>query len=103
MRVVFCTTPKEKAEEIADKILESKLVACINIIDKVKSKYWWEGKIQTDEESLLVIKTKAELIEQLIPKIKEIHPYEVPEIISFEIKEGSEDYLAWINQVTIKI
>ena len=101
MRVVFCTTPTEKAEEIADKILESKLVACVNIIDTVKSKYWWEGKIQTDEESLLIIKTKVELIEKLIIKIKEVHPYEVPEIISFEIKEGSTEYLDWIKKVTL--
>lgn len=102
MRVVFCTTPKILAEEISDKILEARLAACVNIIDTVKSKYWWQGKLQTDEESLLIIKTTKDLIEPLTKKIKEIHPYDVPEVISFKIKDGNEDYLKWIYNSTKK-
>ena len=98
MRVVFCTTPKDRAEDIANQLLEAKLVACVNIIDTIKSKYWWEGKIQTDEESLLIIKSEEKLINELIGKIKEIHPYEVPEVISFKIEEGNQDYLDWIRK-----
>lgn len=101
MRVVLCTAPEEQAEKIAEAILEAKLAACINLTGKVKSKYWWEGKIQTDEEILLIIKTRQELMEPLIKKIKEVHPYQVPEIISLEIKEGSSDYLNWILASTI--
>lgn len=102
MRIVFCTTPKEIAENIAEQILNDKLAACVNIIDTVKSKYWWEDKIQTDEESLLIIKTTKELIEPLTEKIKSIHPYDVPEVISIKIKEGNEDYLNWIYNSTIR-
>lgn len=99
MRVVFSTCPTDKADYISDELLNSELVACINIIPLVKSKYWWEGKIQTDEESLLIMKTSDELMDKLIIKIKEIHTYEVPEIISFEIKEGNENYLDWMKEV----
>lgn len=99
MRVVFSTCPTDKADYISDELLNSELVACINIIPLVKSKYWWEGKIQTDDESLLIIKTSEKLIDKLIIKIKEIHSYEVPEIISFEIKEGNENYLDWMKEV----
>lgn len=102
MRVVFCTCPNDKADSIAEDLLNSKLVACVNIIPLVKSKYWWEGKIETDSESLLIIKTTEELISNLINKIKEIHPYKVPEIITIEIKEGNQDYLNWISEVTKK-
>jgi periplasmic divalent cation tolerance protein len=100
MRVVLCTAPKEKADEIAGKLLEEKLVACVNLIEGIKSKYWWDGKIQTDEETLLIIKTKKELIDPLTTRIKELHPYDVPEIIALKIKGGSTEYLNWINSVT---
>lgn len=101
MRVIFCTTPVGKAEEYSEILLNEKLVACVNIVPKIKSKYYWEGKICTDEEELMIIKTKSELIDKIIEKIKEIHQYEVPEIISFEIKEGSYEYLNWITNVTL--
>jgi periplasmic divalent cation tolerance protein len=101
MRVVFCTAPKNKAEEMADKLLEEKLVACVNLVEGIKSKYWWDGKIQTDEETLMIIKTKKELIDPLTSRIKELHPYDVPEIIAMKIKGGSTEYLNWIKQVTL--
>jgi len=101
MRVVLCTAPEEQAERIAESLLEAKLAACVNLTGKIKSKYWWEGKIQTDEEVLLIIKTRQELVEKLTAKIKEVHPYQVPEIISLEIKEGNSDYLDWILASTI--
>jgi periplasmic divalent cation tolerance protein len=102
MRVVFSTCPTDKADYISEELLKFKLVACINIVPLVKSKYWWEGEIQTDNESLLIIKTLDNVIDKLISKLKEIHPYQVPEIISFEIKEGNKNYLDWMKEV-IKI
>ncbi len=100
MIVVFCTSPKNKTEEIAAKLLEEKLVACVNIIDGIKSMYWWEDKVQKDEESLMIIKARKELIEPLTSKIKELHPYDLPEIIALDIIGGSSEYLNWIKQVT---
>lgn len=100
MRMVLCTCPQESADDIADAVLGDRLAACVNIISQVRSKYWWEGKINTDNESLLIMKTRDDLVADLIAKIKEVHPYEVPEVIAFDIKEGNADYLKWIAEET---
>jgi periplasmic divalent cation tolerance protein len=100
MRMVLCTCPQESADDIADAVLEDRLAACVNILPQVRSKYWWEGKINTDNESLLIMKTRDDLVADLIAKIKEMHPYEVPEVIAFDIKEGNADYLKWIAEET---
>lgn len=94
---LIITTCKEKDEKkIVDELLSSNLVACINSF-KVKSKYIWKGKIEEDEEKLLFIKTTK--YEEVEKKIRELHSYEVPEIICIEIKKGNEDYLKWIEEV----
>lgn len=100
MRIVFCTCPKDISDTIAEAILREKLVACVNIIEEVKSKYWWNGEINTDIESLLIMKTRDDLVDSVIRKVKEVHTYQVPEIISVEIKEGNADYLEWIKKET---
>lgn len=97
--IVFCTVPgKEKTYEISKKIIENKLAACVNFL-KVNSIFEWKGKIEEEEEYLLIIKTKDEKFEELENFIKKIHPYEVPEIIYFKIEKGNENYLKWINEV----
>ena len=80
--------------------LADRLAACANIIPGVRSRYWWQGKLETGNESLLIMKTRDDLVANLVAKIKEIHTYEVPEIITFEIKEGNADYLKWIDEET---
>jgi periplasmic divalent cation tolerance protein len=100
MRVILCTCPPGSADEIADAILKDRLAACVNILSGVKSKYWWDDKISTDSESLLIIKTRDDLLDDLISRIKQVHSYDVPEIIALEIKEGNTDYLNWIAEET---
>ena len=95
--VVLITTPVEKGEEIANFIIENKLGACVNIVREVSSIYWWKGNVERDKESLLVVKTSVSKFEELIGKVKEIHPYTVPEIIALPIVGGNPDYLAWID------
>lgn len=95
--IVLITTPKEKAKDIARFIVEEKLGACVNVVSKVESIYWWQGQIETSEESLLIVKTLKEKIVFLIEKVKTIHPYTVPEIISVDIESGIESYLKWIE------
>jgi periplasmic divalent cation tolerance protein len=95
--IVLITTPKEKAKDIARFIVEEKLGACVNIVSKVESIYWWKGQIETSEESLLIVKTLKEKIVLLIEKVKAIHPYTIPEIISVDIETGIESYLKWIE------
>lgn len=100
--LVFCTVDSKKAAQgIAKTLVESKLAACVNIIDGVSSVYSWKGEIVEDNEILLIVKSKASLFEKLQNKIKEIHPYEVPEIISTKVDEGYIPYLNWIDENTL--
>jgi len=95
---VFTTTDKrEEAERIAKAIVERRLAGCVQILGPIRSTYWWKGKLETAEEWLLFIKSSEDLYERLERAIKELHPYEVPEIIAMPIVAGSEDYLGWLR------
>lgn len=98
-RIFFVTVPNEKeASVISRKLLEEKIVACVNRITQVQSMYWWEGKIEESAECLLIMKTAEACSVRLIERVKELHSYDVPEIISFEISAGNPDYLSWIDE-----
>ena len=98
LRVVLCNAPPDRAEAIARAVLEARLAACVNVIPGVVSLYWWEGAIQRDAESTLLIKTRADLVGELTAAIKAAHPYSVPEVVSLPIEssEGNGDYLRWV-------
>ncbi len=98
--VVVLTTAatREEAERIARALLEEKLVACVNIVDAVKSLYWWRGTIETSNEVLLVAKTRADKLPGVEKTIKSLHSYEVPEIIALPVVSGSDEYLEWLDQ-----
>ncbi len=100
-RVVFITTPADKAEELARSLVESRLAGCVNIVDKVKSIYWWEGMIKDDSESLLIVKTSTKKVEELIKEVKQGHGYDIPEVISMAVAEGNPDYLDWLDKETV--
>lgn len=96
--VVLVTAASEKeAAEITNVLLQMKKAACINVIPGVKSRFWWNGKIDNADEALLIIKTKTSVLPELIDLIKEVHSYTVPEIIALPIIAGNGDYLEWIN------
>jgi len=100
--IIFTTTETEKeAEKIANALLEDRIAACVNIIPKIRSRYWWQGKIEKSEETLLLIKTKENLVSRVEERIKSLHSYECPEVVAIEISEGSADYLDWIEQTLI--
>ena len=97
---VFTTTGSRKdAEKIAEELVENKLAACVQIFP-VSSIYRWKGRIDRSREYLCIIKSKRGLYKKIEETIKEIHPYEVPEIISFPISSGSKDYLEWLAEET---
>lgn len=96
--VVFITVPVEKAKDIAEYMIKEKLGACVNVISEVSSIYWWKGNIERDKESFLVVKTSGNKIQDLIDKVKSVHPYTVPEIIAIPVEVGNEDYLKWIDE-----
>jgi len=97
---VYITAPtKKEAKRIANVLVSEKLAACCNIF-KMDSVYWWKGKIEKTGEYGIFAKTKKSLVEKIIKRVKEIHSYSVPCIISFNIEKGSKDFLNWIEKST---
>ena len=97
--IVVLVTAKDKkeAEKISRGLLRAKLIACANIVKDVQSLFWWQGKIDSSKEVLLVLKTKKVLFKKVAVKVKSLHSYQTPEIIALPIVNGSEDYLDWIS------
>lgn len=97
LAVVLCTVPdKETGRRLAWLLVEEKLAACVNIVERVTSIYSWQGSIQEDEELLLIIKTRWDHFEKLRDQIAEAHPYEVPEIVAIPVVGVHEPYGAWL-------
>ena len=96
--IVFITTgSEEEAHRIAESLVKGKKAACVNIVPRVDSLFWWEGKLDSARESLLLVKTKASLFPEVVELVKRTHSYEVPEIIALPIVAGSEDYVKWLD------
>ncbi len=99
--VVFVTCgSEEEALKIANALVDAHLAACVNLIAPIRSIYRWEGKIWDEKEWLLIIKTQKQRFEALEKRVRSLHSYSVPEIISLPITEGSSAYLNWIRENT---
>ena len=99
--VVFITAGSaDEAYKIAEKLLAMRLAACINVVPNIFSYYRWQGQLDNTKETLLIVKSQAALINDIIKSVKEIHSYEVPEIIALPIVGGNEDYLKWLTDET---
>ena len=97
--VLFITTATvEEAQQISKALLNQRKVACINIVPKVSSHFWWQGELDSAKESLMVAKTKASQLNEIVRLVKELHSYEIPEIIALPIVGGNQDYLEWIDK-----
>jgi Uncharacterized protein involved in tolerance to divalent cations len=98
MLIVLTTTPDaSQAETLAQKIIESKLAACVQVLPAMKSFYFWEGAVQVEPEHLLLIKTLPEKYDLLENFIRENHSYSVPEIVALPAEKVSESYLSWMK------
>ncbi|KAL4498507.1 hypothetical protein ABPG72_019625 [Tetrahymena utriculariae] len=106
LSMYYCTTESmENAKQISQSLVEKKLAACVNILGQgessvITSVYFWDSKVNTDPEYLLIIKSRTELLQEIVDEIKKIHTYKVPEIIGTPIFGGSKAYLDWVFENT---
>ncbi|MCB1044688.1 MAG: divalent-cation tolerance protein CutA [Acidobacteria bacterium] len=101
--VIWCyvTCPnRDVAKNIATTALQQRLIACANLFAQAESMYWWDGVIQTDEECVLICKTRKAQYAKLQEAIKEMHPYDCPCILALPVTEGNPGFLDWIQRET---
>ncbi len=98
--IVLCTAPADEAPQLADRMLEAHLAACVNLLGPVQSRYRWQGKVEQAEETLLVIKTHADRLDELQARVSEWHSYDVPEFLVVHADSGLDAYLEWVAQST---
>lgn len=96
--LLFVTIPTALADDFSQDLIRNKLAACVNIIDDARSVYFWQGRLEQDNESLLLIKLKTDSMAATISLIENKHPYDVPEIIALPIIGGSKAYLDWVKE-----
>lgn len=96
--VLVTAEDRAEAKRIGELLVKEKLAACVNVIPKVSSTYWWKGKIESSNEALLLIKTSSEKLGSLIDRVKELHSYETPEVLALPIEKGAPDYLKWLEE-----
>lgn len=95
--IAFCTCPPDKAADIARVLVRKRVCACVNVVPRMLSVYAWKGSVEEDDESLLVIKTRADRLDALESAVAEVHPYEVFELVACRLESGSQPYLRWID------
>jgi periplasmic divalent cation tolerance protein len=97
--VIYITTSTdEEAQELAKVLLNRRLAACVNILPKINSLFWWDEKLDSAQECLMMVKSRTSLLDEIITSVKEVHRYETPEIVALPIVAGNPDYLEWINK-----
>lgn len=99
--VIFITaSSKEEAQKIGGNLVELKLAACANILSPIQSIFRWQGKVCDEPEVLMILKSVKSNLDIIIEKVKQLHSYDVPEIIALPIIAGSDEYLNWIKEET---
>jgi periplasmic divalent cation tolerance protein len=99
---VFISIPREEAKAMAKGLVENRLAACVNILPRIESYYWWDDKVDFDEEALLIAKTAEEKFDALEDYVRENHPLELPEILAIPLTTGFKDYIGWVRDETMK-
>src|SRR5438094_10016559 len=97
LQVLTTTGSPDEAARIADEVLTRRLAACVQTVGPIRSRYWWEDRLEAAEEWLLICKTRAERFDEVSEAIRAVHSYDVPEITAIGVEAGSPDYLAWLG------
>ena len=98
--VYITASDLQEARKIGRELVACRLAACVNIIDHMNSFYWWEGEIQDDREVVLIAKTKEPLVQELVEKVKSMHSYSCPCVVSLPVLNGNPEFLKWIESET---
>lgn len=98
--ILVMASSKKEAEAIAEALVEARLVACANILEGIDSVFRWEGKIRREREVLMIVKSRSELFDDIAQRVRDLHSYEVPEILAIPILKGFGPYLAWLESET---
>jgi len=98
MHLTLITAPPDQADGLARTLVAERLCACVNVVPAVTSHYVWEGKQEADTEALLIAKVPADRLEAFTERVKELHPYSVPEIVALDVAGGNADYIAWVER-----
>jgi periplasmic divalent cation tolerance protein len=100
--ILYITVPNmDEGKKIARNLVETKLAACVNIVQNIFSIYTWKNKIEEENEHLLIVKSTENHVDSIIKRVKELHSYENPECVALKIEKGSKMYLDWISEVTV--
>jgi periplasmic divalent cation tolerance protein len=100
VQVVLVTAPQDAAHELARTLVGERLAACINVVPGVRSIYRWQGAVEEDDEVLLVAKTRSDRVDALTQRVRELHPYDLPETLALPAVGGSAAYLEWVGAET---
>lgn len=100
MRIVLSTVPEDPAPALARRLVDERLAACVNLIPAVRSIYRWQGQVEDGRETLLVMKTADGTVARLMARIKELHPYQVPEIVVLPVEAAFPLYARWVDDET---
>ncbi|UMZ72897.1 divalent-cation tolerance protein CutA [Natranaerofaba carboxydovora] len=100
MFYITAETMKE-AEAISKQLVEDRLVACVNVFPRIRSFFYWEDKAKSEDEVLMIGKTRTALVEKLIERVNELHSYTVPCVVTWEIDKGDPEFLGWIDEETL--
>ncbi len=100
IRIVFITTSRDAARPMAKLLVEKRLAACVNVVAKVESFFWWDEAVKEDSEAFLICKTTESKLDSLMTWVNDTHSYDVPEVLAVKLDAGLPDYLAWVHNET---
>ena len=101
LRVVLMTAPdRETGERIGETVVRERLAACANVVPAMTSFFWWDGSVQRADEALVMLKTPVDRVDDLMERARELHPYDVPELIALPVDAGLAAYVDWVERET---